>query len=125
MSISSVVTRGYISGVNFIPVRGYLSGSTPPPVIVVPVGGAADSRKKYLSWKKQKKLKLLTKQLEKLETLDAAPAIQIKIAETKLRIEAFNEQEALDQISYIARQRSDIEAFIKRQEEEDSFFMVM
>lgn len=49
MSISSVVTRGYSVGVNFIPPRGYSSGSpTPTPTITgghfLPSGGKHHKR---------------------------------------------------------------------------------
>lgn len=49
MSISSVVTRGYSAGVNFIPPRGYSSGSpTPTPTITgghfLPKGGRHHKR---------------------------------------------------------------------------------
>lgn len=38
MSVASVVTRGYIKGIHFIPPRGYLAGSGPAPTPTITGG---------------------------------------------------------------------------------------
>lgn len=67
MSVSTVITQGYgsFAGVKFVTTFGYLPGApTPPPVVIAPTGGAADSRrKKYLQWVKERKRKLQAVQL--------------------------------------------------------------
>src|SRR5581483_2466506 len=91
MSISSVVTRGYIGGVNFIPTRGYTPGAA---IIInnISTGSGDDPWKRYLLWLERKKRKQFKRRAEhaKIPVKEAVKiaeiaAIQVKRQEIELK----------------------------------------
>jgi len=127
MSISSIVTRGFIDGVNFIPTRGYLPGSAPIPVVVVESGGLPKIFSYFPEYHaKQVEVKKAKTELQKVDSVLLEYERRRALAEESLRLAEESEtqrllklqNELITEITRLLMVKADLMVRVRRGEEQ-------